>query len=1272
MSRRLVGGLSVLAALALPGAAGASLVLSPREAPGLKQKRASVAAGRKAVGAALRPARPPAPRGRGEASHFARAGTELWSLAYVLPNGKAAARQLHGLVHAVRHARRARVGNEGYTVATRRAVVVVWRRRNAVGEILLTSGRPPPRRVALAYAGVVDARMDHLLGLDAWHRTLEQIRPDGTVPRKTALGLFALAYAPLPGTKAPPGPAGTVEEGTLAAGLILGLLPTLTPAQQAFALRALGLGAAAPARLPRKVTAAPACGDSTFLPNAGLQTIADKYAEIYSASTRLGNRLTLKIVVGTTAEAISSEGEPKALADAIALDDQCKVTNAAKLCRIRVTRHGQNQPADALEFVLAHEVFHCFQDSIMTPEVALDKNNRRLWLIEGMADWAALTVKPLPYGVLDEYGRYLETPEKPLFERVYDAAGFFGHLEDSTGDLWPRIPGILQQLTSPGNVSAAGADTSTFLNSWSASTYNEPDLGFDWTMTLPLLIPKDVMPSTVPIFQDTSVKAEPYTFARFEIDPDFVPANLPLLHLEIAGSARLKNDSIDTTILNDAYFCLREKCECPKGEEGTPPPAPPLGEDATNLALSAAHVQTAGDVTFESLAEYCKHKQKPPPPPEGGGGGGGGGGGCGGCGGSNGDPHLHTFDDRYYDFMAAGEFVLARSRADGLELQARQEPYPGRNYVSINTAFAMRVAGDRVAVYRGDPLVVRVNGRGFLVGRKPARLPHGGTIRLVFDQVFVKWPDGTLARVLPVQPWGINVLLRPALSLRGTFTGLLGNFNGTRADDWATRQGRKITLKQLFGPNGFHLLYRVLGDSWRVTQRESLFDYGRGQSTRTFTIRNFPHNPPSTAALGARLRRAALRACRRLHIKNPQILADCTLDVGATGDNRFATGAREYERTAGKFGVVRRGGTPPPAGGPETRWTPISKGGSSNIVYASLQPDGGKVVAAYLLRSGVAEAATFTPSVGADATGVRRDVITSGWGFLGNPFLVPRAGGGLQVLLSGIHSNNNGDPLNGTSLAPRNPDGSFGAPVPASTSDRAEVDGPGVLAPDGQPLWASAWHGGLYLARGATGTVIADLTPVAASLGVSAPAVGRDGQGRYWLAWRSLGPKPPLTGIYLLRIDPGTLQPVGSPQLAPSSGSVVNATVVLHLACGKTCRVVYLAAPDRLVSWAYGERRSTVVAALHRAAFGPGSAAAYTADGRLWAVWWNDTVLRFEAKLGDAAGAGGKPIPLARPPGTSLFAGALSALTAGNELVVVENWGAGGTFSRYVNVVAPR
>jgi hypothetical protein len=1259
MHRPVVAGVAVAAALLVPGTAAAGLVLGARDAPGLKPARATVATARKATGL-------PALRGKVEVSRFAGAGSELWSVASVLKSPGAAGAQLRRLRAATAGERRVSVGNEGFLRLKKGSALVFWRRRDAVGVVLVVSKRAPLRATALAYARVVDVRMNRVRGEDAWQRALDGIRPDGSVPRKTALDLFALAYGPLPGTKAPAGPRPASVDGTLAEELVLRILPKLSSAQRVAALRALGLaGIRSPKGLALTV---PECSDSTFRPDEGLQAIADHWVDVYSLPTHLGHVLTLKIVAGSTAENQTSEGGARTLADAGPLDDGCKVSNAAKTCRIRVTRHGLNQPHNALEFVMAHEVFHCFEYALMSPEIALSLGNPRLWLIEGMADWAALSVKPLPYGVLDEYQGYLDSPQTPLFERVYQAAGFFGHLEDSTGDLWPRIPAILKAPASPDNFNVAQANTYVFLDSWSASTYNQPDLGFDWTMVLPLSLPPTVDTDTTSIFADASVQASPYTFPRYvlETDPDLDAAK-PLVHIQIAGYARLTNPTLDTVDLEDAWFCVRERCDCPKGQEGSPPPAPPLGASETNLALSAPDSATAGKVTFVSLEDYCKTRQKPPPD-----GGGSGGGGCGGCGGSNGDPHLHTFDNRYYDFQAAGEFVLARSKAGGMEVQARQQPFPGKDTVSINTAFAMRVAADRVGVYRGDPLVVRVNGRGFIARSRGARLPHGGSVRLLTGgQVAVKWPDGSLARVLPVKPWGINVLFRPAKARFGTFAGLWGNFNGTRGDDWVTRAGRKITVAQYI-QQSYRVIYRVLGESWRVRPRESLFDYARGQSTRTFTIRSFPKGLFGSSGLTAKERAAALRACKRLHIKNPQVLADCTLDVGATGDNRFATGSRIYDRSAGKFTVVKHGGGGAvPTGGAETRWTAISHSGNSNLIYPSLALDGGKVVVAYGTRSGAAESATFTPSAASDASAVKRTPITSGWSILGAPQLLPRGGGGVQVLLSGIHGGN-GDPLNGTSIAARNPDGTFAAPVPASNDDRAEVDGPGVLAPDGQPLWPAAWHGGLYLAKGATGAVISDLSATAASAGVSLPRVGRDASGRYWVAYRSLGKTPAATGSYLFQINPTNLQAIGAPKLAPGSAMGANDAFVQPLPCSSTCRLVYQTASNKVVSWAYGDRAPTTIVKGNRFASFLRPTAAYTSGGRLWTIWWNDGDSRYEASFGNAAGAGGKVIKLGRPAGLSWFAGSVSAITIGNEVIVVNNWGSGGGFSRYVNVVTPR
>src|SRR5436309_2606202 len=83
--------------------------------------------------------------------------------------------------------------------------------------------------LALAYARLADAHLARSLAETAWERTLDGIRPDGTVPRSVALDLFALAYGPLPRTRRPAGPRPPRDEGTLAAVQVLRLWSTLTP-----------------------------------------------------------------------------------------------------------------------------------------------------------------------------------------------------------------------------------------------------------------------------------------------------------------------------------------------------------------------------------------------------------------------------------------------------------------------------------------------------------------------------------------------------------------------------------------------------------------------------------------------------------------------------------------------------------------------------------------------------------------------------------------------------------------------------------------------------------------------------------------------------------------------------------------------------------------------------------------------------------------------------------------------------------------------------------
>lgn len=100
----------------------------------------------------------------------------------------------------------------------------------------------------------------------------------------------------------------------------------------------------------------------------------------------------------------------------------------------------------------------------------------------------------------------------------------------------------------------------------------------------------------------------------------------------------------------------------------------------------------------------------PPPPPT-----------CtGSCGSSYADPHLDTFDGRHYSFQGAGEFVAARDRRGGFEVQVRQQAASGLRFATRNTAVAVRLGRGRFEVHQqADSVAVLAPGCGSRSGRPP-------------------------------------------------------------------------------------------------------------------------------------------------------------------------------------------------------------------------------------------------------------------------------------------------------------------------------------------------------------------------------------------------------------------------------------------------------------------------------------------------------------------------------------------------------------------------
>ena len=217
-----------------------------------------------------------------------------------------------------------------------------------------------------------------------------------------------------------------------------------------------------------------------------------------------------------------------------------------------------------------------------------------------------------------------------------------------------------------------------------------------------------------------------------------------------------------------------------------------------------------------------------------------------------------------------------------------------RNRVSVNKAFAFNVNGDRVGLYR-------VNGgvQAFINGRRTSingtrLLGRGGAVRKLDTNVFsIKWPDGTWAKVSAFgERQGGYLDLKFLISgIHAERTiGLLGNFDGDSSNDIKIRRGEVLGTSV-----EFETLYGDFANSWRVTQSNTLFDYRAGESTTTFTNRNFPRNTASTTDLNVSQRSSAEQICRAAGISDPILLEACIVDVAFTQDSGFADSIAEAD-----------------------------------------------------------------------------------------------------------------------------------------------------------------------------------------------------------------------------------------------------------------------------------------------------------------------------------------------------------------------------------------
>lgn len=461
---------------------------------------------------------------------------------------------------------------------------------------------PPPEPAPSGREVDLDEQGSQWRPSDEYERLTSQLQPDGRLDRDDALSLFALQYGELPGAPVPAGDGGAARSGNAATSAVFGVWDELTDAQRLVVMERLELGSApgvgaseiAPGRRGRSIVR------RADVDVAAYQRAAD--AAVAVLERRLGP-LGTPVVVTTSNQVLrSAEGTP-VLADTMLL--------AGERCRIRVFPAHLPPPAGA-DQTLAHEVFHCYQQ-MWTPA---PWRGLPLWSQEGAAEWVGSMVVAEVGGTPDpDLVGYLRqwygTPDRPLFQRSYDAYGWFATVAHAVGPLWGR----LREVTTVDNVAAyraaaAGGPDADTVSQWASRQSFRP-FGERWrvvgegvpavdqrqiALAYPAMRNGDLVSVVAPAYAtgwgDAALEAD---LTRFNALPPTV------------GSVMIGSTEHALASLTSTTWCTdpEGRCTCPPGTARAGQSFPRLPGAEMFAAVGAGEAEASLTVQGTSLEDEC-------------------------------------------------------------------------------------------------------------------------------------------------------------------------------------------------------------------------------------------------------------------------------------------------------------------------------------------------------------------------------------------------------------------------------------------------------------------------------------------------------------------------------------------------------------------------------------------------------------------------------------------------------------------------------------------
>ncbi len=404
-----------------------------------------------------------------------------------------------------------------------------------------------------------------------WDRTLGELGPDGEVSLQLALDAFALAIAPIPGSDAEPNEHDPDEvEGTAALTWILQHYQDLDAEQRAVLAEVLSPAepvvhgrSAAPRR-----AAAPAPTTGCF--GQRVMTADSPGAEVYREQLdELATDLTLRL--GGEIELVRPvflQLDQRELGLGLAYtwgDPGDCAQNSLATCTIHLSPRAQRTAPAETRAILAHELMHCF----VFQHLGMTTYDLPAWVGEGIPAWVGEKIAGGTSISEPWWDAYLTHPERPLYARAYDAIGFYSHLDELGADPWSSIVDTLDGFENEPAFEGAGADTSSFLDTWPSGFTRDVERGEAWDTHGPGITESAAEPTTVTIAPNTRHRLEVAPTANRVLS---LGGAAEIVTVDVlTGHARLSSDDgTDEVLTGTTRWCVDDGgCECPSGDSPT-------------------------------------------------------------------------------------------------------------------------------------------------------------------------------------------------------------------------------------------------------------------------------------------------------------------------------------------------------------------------------------------------------------------------------------------------------------------------------------------------------------------------------------------------------------------------------------------------------------------------------------------------------------------------------------------------------------------------------